>query len=110
MTSPPPRRRWFQYSLATMFVVVTVIAIWFALYSRFGWTLALVTGGAITFVAGIAWIFAIVDALANETKSRWVWVAVIYLGQFPGAILYLAYRRPRRIAELKSYGDQDCTD
>ncbi|HEY2840785.1 MAG TPA: hypothetical protein VGJ26_16630 [Pirellulales bacterium] len=24
----PPRRRWFQFSLATMFVVVTIFAIW----------------------------------------------------------------------------------
>jgi hypothetical protein len=27
MTPTPPRRRWYQFSLATMFVVVTVVAI-----------------------------------------------------------------------------------
>jgi hypothetical protein len=32
----PPRRRWFQFSLATMFVVVTVLAVWL------GWEVKLV--------------------------------------------------------------------
>ncbi len=97
MTAPTPPRRNLSFSLRTLFVAVTLIAIWFALFSKFGWEFAELSGETVATVAGISWFWAMVDSLANETKFRWV--MVVLLGHIPGGVFYLVYRRPRRTAE-----------
>ena len=51
-------------------------------------------------VAGIFWVFVLVDCLRNEPSEgneKIIWVLVILLTNFIGAVLYLALRRPKRI-------------
>ena len=51
-------------------------------------------------VGGIFWIFVLVDCLRNEPSEgneKLIWVLVIVLTSFVGAVLYLFLRRPKRI-------------
>jgi len=51
-------------------------------------------------VAGIFWVFVLVDCLRNEPSEgneKVIWVLVILLTSFVGALLYLVLRRPKRI-------------
>ncbi|RMF63629.1 MAG: PLDc_N domain-containing protein [Calditrichaeota bacterium] len=53
-------------------------------------------------VAAIFWLFVLVDCLRNEPSEgneKVIWVVVILLTNFIGAVLYLALRRPKRIAQ-----------
>jgi TRAP-type C4-dicarboxylate transport system permease small subunit len=36
MSAPPPTRRWFQFGIGTMFLAVTILALWL------GWELRIV--------------------------------------------------------------------
>ena len=48
------------------------------------------------------WAIVLVDAATNESKQgndKIVWVLIILLGNLLGAVLYIGFRRKRRIAE-----------
>jgi hypothetical protein len=62
-------------------------------------------GAAILFgIAGtVFWIWALVDCATkepNEGSSKVVWILVILLTHFLGAILYVLIRRPDRLREV----------
>jgi dolichyl-phosphate-mannose--protein O-mannosyl transferase len=49
------------------------------------------------------WIAMIVDCVTKEPdtgNNKVVWILVIVLAHFIGALIYLLVRRPQRIAEL----------
>ena len=49
------------------------------------------------------WIWALVDCATRETderNTRAVWVGIILLANWIGALIYLIIRRPQRKAEL----------
>ena len=49
------------------------------------------------------WLWMLVDCALRETadnQDRLVWVLIIIFTWSLGALLYLIFRRPRRIAEL----------
>jgi hypothetical protein len=49
------------------------------------------------------WIWALVDCATKEADSgnnKVVWVLIIALLHFIGALIYLFVRRPQRVAEL----------
>ena len=51
----------------------------------------------------ILWIWALLDCLQNEPSKgneKLVWILVILLASFVGALLYLIVRRPKRIEQL----------
>lgn len=51
-------------------------------------------------VAGIFWVFVLVDCLRNEPSEgneKLIWVLVIVLTNLVGAVLYSILRRPKRI-------------
>lgn len=51
---------------------------------------------------GIFWVFVLVDCLRNEPSEgneKVLWVLVILLTTFVGAVLYLILRRPKRIQQ-----------
>ena len=55
---------------------------------------------AIVAAGTVSWVWALVDALRRSatgyrTGSTVVWVLVIVLGQFIGAVVYVALGRPR---------------
>jgi hypothetical protein len=56
------------------------------------------------FVGGTAlWIWMLVDCATREAdtgNNKVVWILVIALTNFIGALIYLLVRRPQRIAEL----------
>ncbi|MGA3096640.1 MAG: PLD nuclease N-terminal domain-containing protein [Bryobacteraceae bacterium] len=56
------------------------------------------------FVGGMAlWIWMLVDCATKEAdtgNNKVVWILVIALTHFIGALIYLFVRRPQRIAEL----------
>ena len=93
-----PRRRWFRFSLRTVFVVTTALAVWCALYAKLGNDAFLVVALMIPSSAGLVWIWAVIDLLRKETKFRWA--LILLLGSFPGLLLYIFVRRPARSAEL----------
>jgi Phospholipase_D-nuclease N-terminal len=55
-------------------------------------------------IAGtVFWIWALVDCATkepNEGSSKVVWILVIILTHFLGAILYVLIRRPDRLREV----------
>jgi hypothetical protein len=62
-------------------------------------------GAAILFgIAGtVFWIWALVDCATkepNEGSQKVVWIIVILLTHFLGAILYVLIRRPDRLREV----------
>ena len=53
-------------------------------------------------VGGLLWVFVLVDCLRNEPSEgneKLIWVLVIVLTTFVGAVLYLILRRPKRIQQ-----------
>jgi len=49
------------------------------------------------------WIGALISCIKNEDSgdsAKIAWILVILLSHFFGALIYLLYRRPRRIREL----------
>ncbi len=51
----------------------------------------------------ILWVWALVDCLKNEPSvgnDKTVWVLVIALTHWIGALIYLIVRRPKRIREF----------
>lgn len=50
----------------------------------------------------IFWIWMLVDCATREpsTNDKIVWVLIIALTHWVGALIYLLVRRPRRIAEI----------
>ncbi len=49
------------------------------------------------------WIWMLVDCATKETdqgNNKLIWVLIIALTHFIGALIYLLVRRPQRIAEL----------
>jgi len=53
-------------------------------------------------VGALFWVFVLVDCLRNEPSEgneKLVWVLVIVLTSFVGAVLYLILRRPKRIQQ-----------
>ncbi len=55
-----------------------------------------------TCLMSIIWIWALVDCVMNEPSEgndKIVWVVIIVLTNWIGALLYFAVRRPKRIAE-----------
>lgn len=49
------------------------------------------------------WIWALVDCVTKETdekNTKAVWVGIILLANWIGALIYLIVRRPQRKAEL----------
>jgi Na+/glutamate symporter len=51
---------------------------------------------------GIIWAIVLWECLSKEQNAavRAGWAYAVALGVLPGALLYLVYRRPQRIAEL----------
>ena len=50
----------------------------------------------------ILWIWMIIDCATNEPdegNAKVVWILVIVLGHWIGALVYLLARRPQRIAQ-----------
>lgn len=59
-------------------------------------------GMALTVVSFVLWIWALIDCLQHEPSSgneKIVWVIVILLTHWIGALLYLLVRRPQRIRQ-----------
>ena len=57
------------------------------------------------FVPTILWIWAIVDCATKEPaegNDKIVWILIIVLGHWIGALIYFFVRRPRRIAQYGS--------
>jgi hypothetical protein len=53
-------------------------------------------------LATVFWIWMLVDCATkepNEGNNKIVWVIIICLLHFVGALIYLIVRRPKRIAE-----------
>ena len=51
----------------------------------------------------VLWIWTLIDCITNESdqgNERIVWVVVIAVAQLIGALIYLVFRRPKRIATL----------
>ena len=63
--APPSRRRWFQFSLGTMFVVVTIVAAWLA------WQRGLVRERERLIRPPVQWLIATVPT--NTTRVPWLW-------------------------------------
>jgi hypothetical protein len=98
MISPtPPRRRWFRFSLRTLFALVTVLCLGIGAYGLWPeWTVLICAEAPIVAVI-IWWLWAFVDCMRFDYKLRWP--IIILLGSIPGLVLYSVWRRPRRIAE-----------
>jgi hypothetical protein len=62
----PPRRRWFQFSLATMFVVVTLVAICIAAFGIWAVPIAGFVGVAI----GLSAISVMLGRVADRLESH----------------------------------------
>ncbi len=59
-------------------------------------------GMALTVFSFVLWIWALIDCLQNEPSTgneKIVWVIVILLTHWIGALLYLFVRRPQRIRQ-----------
>lgn len=54
-------------------------------------------------VGTILWVWVIVDCATNEKSEgndKLIWILIIVLTHWIGALLYLLVRRPQRIEEL----------
>jgi hypothetical protein len=59
--------------------------------------------GCIGFVALVFWIWMLVDCLTKEPpegNDKLIWVLVIVLLSWVGALIYLFVRRPQRIKQF----------
>lgn len=54
--------------------------------------------GVLALLAGIFWLWMLIDALANEprTEDKLLWFLVIFLLSFLGAVIYFIVRRSKR--------------
>ena len=58
---------------------------------------------AIAVICMAFWIWALVDCAtkeANEGNTKLVWIGIILVANWIGALIYLIVRRPQRKAEL----------
>ncbi len=59
--------------------------------------------GAIGIAGTILWIWMIIDCATKEPSEgneKLVWILIIVLTHWVGALIYLLVRRPKRIQEL----------
>ncbi len=52
------------------------------------------------------WMWMLVDCLLNEPSEgndKLIWAAVIFFGNWPGAMLYYFLRRPQRIRDCEMF-------
>ena len=97
-----PTRQPFQFSMRTLLCTVTASCLWFGFYSMFGETFVTITF-LLVYICGLAavvtvWFWALVDCLIHDNRLRWP--MIILLGSIPGGLLYIFFRRPRRIVQL----------
>jgi len=58
---------------------------------------------AFAFGAFVFWLWALIDCIKNEPSEgneRIIWILVIALTNWIGALIYLVVRRPQRKAEV----------
>lgn len=63
--------------------------------------LVIIAVSGIGVVGAVVWIWALIDCISKEPKEgndRIVWVIVIALTGCVGALIYLLWRRPQRVA------------
>jgi hypothetical protein len=66
----PPRRRWFRFSLRTLFVVVTLLGIWLGFYSVApSQTIVLSIALFLFSLVGCGTLWAICGLLCPESKA-----------------------------------------
>lgn len=61
--------------------------------------LLILAGGAIAILATVFWIWMLIDCALHEPSvgnDRLVWVVIICLTHFLGALVYFLVRRPHR--------------
>ena len=57
--------------------------------------------GVITLGGFVFWIFTLLECARMEpttSSERWIWILVIVLAGWLGALVYRLYRKPQRIA------------
>jgi hypothetical protein len=56
----------------------------------------------VVLVGGSLWVWMIIDCATHEPSGtdKIVWILIILLGSFIGALIYLLVRRPNRIAQF----------
>jgi Phospholipase_D-nuclease N-terminal len=66
-------------------------------------TLFWVCGLLVVLAGSLFWLWVLVDCAnreANTGNTKVVWVLIILIANFPGALVYWFVRRPQRFAEL----------
>jgi len=67
------------------------------------WCSVIGVGGFIGLAGFVLWIWMIVECATKETdqnNNRLIWILIIVLTHWIGALIYLVIRRPQRIREL----------